>query len=418
MKNLPKIIFFLILAVFPFGQLCRLQLPGYLPGVRLHLIDVVVLIFVTTWFLEKIKNKEKFVPPAFFREMVFFGFFALISLLLQFGNFKPVELFSSSLYLLRLWNYFFFYWASFDFLRKYQLKLSKYLIWEGLVIAFFALIQYLFIPDSRFLYYLGWDEHYFRAIGTFLDPAFTALIINLSLISLLVDFLRQKKTNWYLLFLKGFFLITVIGLSFSRASYLSLAISLAVIFLFKKKALLFFVSLFVFVSIILLLPKPGGEGVNLLRVSSIFAKTDNFRQTIHIFKDHPFFGVGFNTFRFVQRDYGFISPKNWQDTNSGGGGDNSFLFVLATTGIFGFLVFLNFWLKIILKSFGSLAINKSALFLFSSTLAITISAFFVNSIFYPWIMIWLMMILAEFTAENEQSILSRSYFGRDQSKQF
>jgi hypothetical protein len=77
-------------------------------------------------------------------------------------------------------------------------SLHLYLIIAGSVAAFFGLLQYLFMPDLRFLYDIGWDMHYGRLAGTFLDPTFIGLILVLNIL-LIVNRYFSKKEKYLIL---------------------------------------------------------------------------------------------------------------------------------------------------------------------------------------------------------------------------
>jgi len=61
------------------------------------------------------------------------------------------------------------------------------------------------------------------------------------------------------------------------------------------------------------------------------------------------------------------------------------LFVWATTGVLGLLVYLRFWLK---------AVRSKNLIVTASVTALFAHAVFLNSLFYPWVMAWLWTLLA------------------------
>ena len=134
---------------------------------------------------------------------------------------------------------------------------------------------------------------------------------------------------------------------------------------------------------ILLLPRPGGEGVRLERTTSSLARLENWKKGLEIIKDQPLFGVGFNTLRYAQKDYGFLT-SNWRKTHAGAGLDSSLLFVWATTGLTGLIVFLYF-LKGVFKT--------KSLVIKASLLALIAHSFFNNTLFYPWVIIWFWLIL-------------------------
>jgi len=397
-EKTPRFIFIFLLVIFPLGQLLRWSVPLF-PGLRLHVLDLLVFWFVLTWFIGRKVKRKKFLPPWLFKPMAIFAGMASFSLILRVTSLSLTDFLPAFFYLVRLFFYFFFYWSLTDFLKENSLPVFKYLIFEGVAVAALALAQYVFRPDMRFLFGWGWDEHFFRAIGTFIDPAFTGLLLVLAFSVWLNETLTLKRktfSGWSF----GLIILLAIGLSFSRSSYLILLVTLGIILIFQKKLKVFAVASLFFLFLVFFLPKPAGEGVNLLRTSSLLAKSDNYRQTWQIIKDNFWFGVGFNALRSTQRDYGFLSPESWQETNAGAGVDNSFLFVWATSGILGLAAFLFLWGKIIGKSLRKIKKSGQALVLFSTIISLTLTAFFVNAIFYPWVLFWLMLLLAEFTVES------------------
>lgn len=399
MNKILKYLFFLILIVFPLGQLFRLNLSNFIPGLRIHLFDATIFVFTFVWLLKKIFKKERISLPILSKELFIFSAVATISLFLQIFKLKIDEFFGSFFYLLRFLNTIAFLFAVTEVLKKENLPVFDYLLGEGIFIAFFSLLQYIVLPDTRFLLNFGWDEHYFRAIGTFLDPSFAGLLLVLSFFVWVTGFAIESRKN-IIFWVTGLILLLAIGLTFSRVAYLSLITGLGAIFLPRKNFRVFAFFCSIIIIIILLIPKPGGEGVDLLRVSSFIARSDNYKYSLAIIKDNFWTGVGFNAFRFSQKKYGFISLSDWKDTNAGAGADNSFLFVLATTGIFGLVAFLNFWIKAVYKSNTLAKSSKSSLILFSSLIAMSPAALVVNCLFYQWISIWLMILLARFTVDN------------------
>ena len=397
-----KVIFFLILLVFPLGQLLRWQLP-FLPEVRLQPLDFLAFLFAGLWFIKKVCRKEKWVPPAFFKPMAVFGLVAAFSLLLKLPQLPLKEFLPASFYLLRLWIWFFFYWALVDFSAKQSFPLTKYLILEGVAMALLALTQYLLLPDTRFLLYLGWDDHLFRAIGSFLDPAFTGLLLALAFFVWVTELFKSKQSPVF--WLAGGIIFLALALTFSRLSYLVLLVGLGIIFWQKKRKLTYLFLGGLLVTLLWFLPKPQGEGVNLFRLSSLVARSENYWQVWQVIREHWFFGVGFNTYRYVQRDAGFVQPNRWQvpelwqKSNAAAGADNSFLFVWATTGIFGFLAYLWWWGKIIAKSWKARK-TRGGLLVLASVMAVIVSSLAVNSLFYPWVLAWLWLLLISLKVES------------------
>ncbi|MCL5090856.1 MAG: O-antigen ligase family protein [Patescibacteria group bacterium] len=410
MKNTKIFLLILILIIFPFGQLLRFHLPSLPVEIKFQPLELLVFIYCGLWVFAKAKRDcfvryntglAMTVKTLFFPEMLVFFLLAAASLLIKIPTLPLNEFIPAFFYLLRLGNFFVFYLALRDFLQEGKKPWQECLIFVGLGVALLALGQYLFLPDTRFLLKLGWDEHYYRAIGSFLDPAFTGLLLVLAFLTLFFKFLRHETRPWWL-WLSGLLMIIALVLTFSRTAYLALFCGLAILLAKGKNLKIYLLILLCFLSLIWLAPKPGGEGVNLKRISSFLAKTENYKEVITVIKDHFWLGVGFNTYRYTQRDLSFVTPikwQSWETSNAAAGADNSFLFVFATTGIFGFLSFLFLWGKILMISFQKKD-KGNGLLLFASAAAVLLSANFSNFLFYPWIIFWLDVLLAVFTAES------------------
>ncbi|MBU0978314.1 hypothetical protein KKF92_00595 [Patescibacteria group bacterium] len=112
--------------------------------------------------------------------------------------------------------------------------------WLGLGLYSLVLIgwgwwQYLFLPDTRFLAVFGWDDHYFRLIGTAFDPNFTGALLGMLLIcwQFLAKTFKQKFI-WLKWLMTGLLLLTL-GLTYSRASYLSLLVGISALVILAKR---------------------------------------------------------------------------------------------------------------------------------------------------------------------------------------
>lgn len=163
----------------------------------------------------------------------------------------------------------------------------------GLSIMLLGFLQYIFIPDTRFLSILGWDDHYYRLLSTQLDPNFTGLLLTITLFwwwstpfswwQWLIHGLNKQQLGWVqqatTIAVSGLLLLAI-GLTFSRASWLALLVGLGVVASAQKKyrtqliapsslmvagigGLIIFATLFM---------QPTGEGKNLLRTASVTAR--------------------------------------------------------------------------------------------------------------------------------------------------
>ncbi|HCR81106.1 MAG: hypothetical protein UY13_C0002G0375 [Candidatus Pacebacteria bacterium GW2011_GWB1_47_8] len=150
----------------------------------------------------------------------------------------------------------------------------------SVLIAGWGLLQYALMPDVRWLNIFGWDNHYYRLISTLFDPAFTGILLVIGfglwqLPTVLPQLSVQLKRAIQLI------LTVALAATFSRASYLGFLV-LNGFFLLTKKIKLSFVAIVitVFWATLFLLPKPGGEGVNLARTSTGEARLINAQENL------------------------------------------------------------------------------------------------------------------------------------------
>lgn len=392
--KISKYLLFLIFIIFPFGQLLRFRLPFLPPTIKFQPLDILTFLFIISVFLE---NRQKVVLPAIFKYAAPFLGIAVLSFLVNFYKYNWAEIITALCYLLRLIIYFLFLPALAIFLKKQKVPLLKLLSFCGVAVGIFSGLQYFILPDTRFLYQLGWDDHLYRAIGTFLDPSFTALILVLTLALLLENpiFMKHKGLNLLLIL----FLVTAIVLTFSRLAYILIFLIL-IYWSIRKKVKIIIWLLPIMLLAIILVPKPTGEGVDLFRKASFLLKVENYQQNIKIIKNNFFFGVGFNFIRPKYRDNSYLGDNNWEISNSGAGSDNSFLFIFATMGVFGFIFFIR-WVILTSKYAYCNVRCKGNEILFVSMIIIIVESFFINALFYPWVLLWLMCLIAMITFENE-----------------
>ncbi|MBL7150311.1 O-antigen ligase family protein [Candidatus Microgenomates bacterium] len=368
-----RTLFLVLILIFPFGQLTRIPLG--ISSVNFYFQDIIIVLFVFSWLILCFLKKKKLVLPPLAKPIFGFISIAFISWTLNAYQYSTQEAIIAFLYLLRWIFYAGVYFVVSDLVRFSRDSIDRLLIGAGVVSAIIGLLQYIFLHDTRFLYYSGWDDHYYRIIGAFLDPGFTGLIYVLALI-LIVKKCKTKKSIYYLLFAICYL---AMSLTYSRASFLAYLVGMAVIAWFKKSWQFFTVVFLVLAVTIILLPRPAGEGVKLERQSSVQARVGSFNNVLKIIKDNPILGVGFNFYRYAQRDYGF-SGEDWQVSHAGAGVDSSLFFVWVTTGIFGLIAYL--WL-----------LWRMVKLYPVSLLAVISHSFFNNSLFYSWIMLWLWILL-------------------------
>ena len=381
--NFQKYLFLILLLAFSLGEVARIQFSN---GVAIKALDAAVFIFVISSI---VFLRKGFKSPNLTKPIVIFSFVAGVSLLVNFINLEASERFVSFLYLLRWIMYAGVYLVVANFDSKLKRDVYNFLIALGGIVLSLGFIQYFFYTDLRNLYYLGWDEHLYRLFSIFLDPNFAGAFFVLYFLFVLGLFLKNKKLTYGVILALTF---TAIILTFSRSAYLMffaglLTFSCAV---GKKKIIVGFTLFFAGAIVVASLVGFRSEGTNLLRTASSLARLDTAQNALIIFEKNPVVGVGFNAYKYASKRYGLVEESRY-DNHSAAGTDNSFLFVLATTGILGFAAYLYLWFKIL-----SLAKSGKSVYsaiLLSSSVALFVGSLFINSLFYTFIMLWMWIIL-------------------------
>ncbi|OGM25508.1 hypothetical protein A2715_05670 [Candidatus Woesebacteria bacterium RIFCSPHIGHO2_01_FULL_39_32] len=373
-------IVFLYLLFYPFGQLLRFNFQLTSEEIPIHAVDIIALISIPLIIVARSKK------PNIDRAIKSFLIIAFFSNVLSLYFFPLNEVLVNSLYLLRIFAYYSFFVLVWNLIvRK---ALDKKILYAGLIslsvfAAIFGWIQYFWLPDLTSLKYIGWDDHLYRLVGTYLDPGFTGIILVMGFL-LVSNLFLQEKGKYQLVI--AFFLFISVLFTYSRASYLALLLGMFTLAWLKKKKKLLTLMVLAFIFIVPLLPRPKSEGARLERTQSVYARLNNYRQTFSIISEYPLFGVGFNNICSARIE--MFGGSN--DSHACSGADSSLLFVTATTGVLGLITFLYMGLKVFNSINFDLYRNT---FL---TLAFTIvgHSFFVNSMFYPWVMGFMAILFA------------------------
>lgn len=390
---MKKLLFYALVATFPLGVLTGISI---FPAVNIYLGDIIIvliLLFFRRDILTFLKKRNSF--------MMFYCLFALIGIIGVIGNVRGVfEIASSLSYLARLTAYLLIIIPLMNFDKRVLSNLKKEMIVAGFIFVFLGYVQYLYYPALRNLYYLGWDEHLYRLFSTLLDPNFTGAFIVLIILlysSFFFERFQGSKIKYRISYALGYlFLFPSLFLTYSRSSYVMAICSLVLFLIFiKQKKLVLILGAILVLGIFLLPGGLGGEGVKLFRTASILARTAQYENSLKIISKNPIIGVGFNSLRFVSGQYGFISPKDLLTSHAGAGVPNSYLFVLVTTGISGFILFLTF-MFLTIKRIWAVQKNKGntvyAVCVLVSILGILLGSLFDNFLFYPQVMLWIILL--------------------------
>lgn len=385
MRQFQKSIYYLILvivALIPLGQIERISL-GASISFYLHDIVVALVVGVSVGYVS-MQKKSLIKDLPLKNPLILFSVISLFSLAINVSSLTLEQAGVAFLYWLR-WTLYACIYFSLNILEKNQKQnLLGALVVSGVVLAILGWVQYFLYPDLRNLVYLGWDPHLYRIFGTFLDPNFLGIYFVITFF-LVWDGILFKKFEPRVVVLM-FLLITLL-FTYSRASYLAFFTGMGVITFFSSSKKAPFALLILLVMSIFFLPRPVGEGVQLLRISTIISRVNNWQEAGRTFLKNPILGVGFNAYHYARDPSSLIV----MGSHAISGVDNSFLFLLATVGIFGFSAYI--WLLGRMMFINS----KTQTVLVPVIISIIVHSFFTNTLFYPFIMLWFWIFVGSVT---------------------
>jgi O-antigen ligase len=390
----------LLLVVLPFGALLRFQLFSEVFFYPHDIILGTIFLLIFYLFYKKRKIPE---PKPIFYSLGAFLIFCFISLILNVTHLEPVQFLVAFLYLFRLVIYssvlFMFGFLSKEAVGEFLKKLAM----SSFIFVLLGIGQYFFYNDLGPFKVFNWDIHKDRLFGSVLDPNFAGAIIIIEIFLLLHFYTGKIKKNVKLfLSISLFISLLALFLTYSRSTYIAFAISGIAFFVLTKNAKLLYSAVIFIVAAIFLIPKNFSvEGMNLLRTGSIVGRLESFSDSFSVFLTSPIFGVGFNAYRYAQFRLGLLDV-NWLATHAGAGVSNSYLFILATTGVIGILLFLFFLYRL----FHVLIENRkrnSALVNFTITIliGILVHSLFDNTFFYSFVMVWLFMLIGATVSKDK-----------------
>ncbi len=366
------------------GQLVRISFFSEIAA--LTFTDIFVLLTVVLFLIYSLFIKKSLTfPRNFIFPASFFVMAAFASTVLAIDYFQPVEMVISASFLLRFIVFLLISVVVFRVIEKQKIyQWLKLILIIGALFATGGFFQFFLLSDLSFLAFYGWDPHQRRVVSSLLDPNFSGIILAIFATLSISIYLYKKQAVFLFLFLL-FFLVLL--LTFSRSSYLAFLVMMLVIgFLKSPRVFLATVTLFA-VAFVLASPVRNRIIGALYLDETSRARLESWQNALTIFRDHPYFGVGFNTYRFAQANYGFFPKDAPLGGHSGSGTDSSILLVLVTTGVLG--AFFYWWLLI--SIFLSLAKNAKRNYLklaaLSSFSGLVVHSQFVNSLFFPQVML-------------------------------
>lgn len=385
--KLIKFLLVVLLVSITFGQLARLPV-GEIAG-AVNLIDLVLVLAVGSWLISLFFSKQKILFPPGFWPLLIFWLVAAISLVNALKFFTPIQVIIGSLFLWRFVFYSLVYLVVYNSLGKKEIPFwTNLLILVGMVVAFLGILQFLFLSDLRFLALYGWDPHFNRLVSTFLDPNFVGGFLTLTFILLISKMLFSPRSNIFHWLLIGFLTIAII-LTFSRSTYLMFFVSLILIGILKSKRL-FLALLIFFVVVAVFVPKVQDRIVGAVTFDvTAQARITSWQNALTFATNYPFWGLGFNNYRFAQAKFGLFDQNQPLGGHAGAGSDSSLLTVLATSGFLGLTIFIFIFLRILVKNWQARRDNYLSFCVVVSLISLFFHSQFVNSLLFSLIMVWL-----------------------------
>lgn len=386
MTYLPSLFLFFGLVT---GQLIKIPL---LLSSGPTILDFTILT-LNIWGLISLKMELK-KPPLWL--ILGFGliFIATLSLLMTPLKLSAGQYLTSTLYIGRLASYLLLGWLIYCRAFKF-LRFNFVLIFSGITLAFLGLLQLIFIPNLSFLANNGWDPHYFRLASTLLDPNFTGVFLVLTLLLLLGKKGLRKSKFWIFAFILVY-LASVF--TFSRSTALLLGVSFLTFSIMSRSVKMLMLTLLLSLGFLMVFKsytQTVAQPRNIDRQQSAQSRFNSWEQGWKIFTSSPLLGVGFNNYRYALDQY-HLAPSSFIQSRGASGNDSSLLFVASTTGVIGLTSYLLFFSSLLIKAWGNFRQgNRNGLILCAALVGLLVNSFFINSFFYPWILLWIIIVASQ-----------------------
>jgi O-antigen ligase len=270
---------------------------------------------------------------------------------------------------------------------------------SSVILSILGFLQLILFPDFSFMAQYGWDPHQGRLLSTWYDPNFLGGFLGLAgvvILSRVLVFLRENKfwNNKNIILLSSWIigLVIVFGalmLTYSRSALLAFLIGVTVVTILVSRKT--FVIVMIILSIVVMSnPRLQARIQGAIQIDvTASLRIQSWRETLDDIDRNPIWGVGYNTIK-----YQTIVPS---ELNSASGRDSSLLTLWLTGGIIGLGLFILIIVNSILRAKKKLSRSGLERVWGVSIIAgwslILVHSMFVNSIFFPHILIFLLFLL-------------------------
>lgn len=396
----PEIGVWAAIGTIVIGQFIRIQLPGSDNTVIIN--DLLLPAVTVAWLLRRLVSRTWRLPRmSVTMPLAAMSLIMALSLVANAGGYSGSELLAGTFYFVRWLEYAAWFFIVLDMVRS-RVRAGRYLallVWSGVIVASLGFLQLRIYPDFTFMVPQGWDPHVGRLLSTWFDPNFLGgwltLLVTVSLPVALVKPWRSARWWWLAIII----MTGAIVLTYSRSAYVGLAAGAGIVTLVRSR-LLFLLGIAAFIGLVLFVPRINERVIGIRTIDETaqlrLVSWDNARTVL---TDHPWIGVGYNLYKYVQVQYGFVTKTS---EHSASGSDSSLLTIGVTTGIIGLLAYVwlyGSFLREAWRTWRDRSLPKEwqayGLGLFAGLIAIFIHGQFINGLLYPHILqsLWLLIAM-------------------------
>lgn len=379
--------------------------------------DILLPIVVAGWLVRRLMA-GRLMTDRIVRWAFAFVIMDIVSLAANLAWMSKSEFLVASLYLARWIGYMLIYLVVWHTLED-QHQVKKFinaLVGSGIVVVLLGFLQLRFFPNVSQIVAIAngdpaslqnLDPHQGRLVSVFLEPNHLSGYF-LVFVSICFSFAfagKNRRTNPFWFCLLAVFVIAIM-LTQSRAAILGLAAMALVM----SKSRVRLVSLILLVGVLITVMftsstydkmkgmfsssqpsayKVNIAGVNLRVDGSAYLRTLVWREAIRTIEKYPVTGCGYNAYRFGAAK---ANKRPLSQSRGAAGAANSYLTILATTGIVGLTIYLGMIWNIIRyfsRTAGSQANSLAAILSFATAgamIGLAVHALSIDSLLFPQIM--------------------------------
>ncbi len=367
------------------------------------LTDFLIPIYLGFWWLTRDKHKP--LPYSSNIILVVIWLLYLLGNLFINLNFIPAtggEI-GSILYWVRLAAYMSLLLPLIDYRSQNPEKVDNqlwYMVFvSSVTLSVLGFVQLILFPDFSFMAQYGWDPHQGRLLSTWYDPNFLGGFLGLAaviILSRILVFLRENKlwNNKNIILLSSWIIglgivVGALMLTYSRSALLSFLIGVTIVTILISRQT--FILVMIILSLIVISnPRLQNRIQGAIQVDvTASLRIQSWLETLDDIDKNPIWGIGYNTIK-----YQTIVPS---ELNSASGRDSSLLTLWLTGGIIGLGLFILIIINSLLISWQK--VSKSGLervwgvSIIAGWALILVHSMFVNSIFFPHILIFILFLL-------------------------